>query len=120
MAEFDLSRLIPLAAAASLITVGCGAKEKKLARLTCQLVEQCDPAGFDAAFHSMSDCVRLYESEIDEYFDDVAQSSSRKCAQATVEFKVCLVEITNCGGYSYTDLLDVCADEIEKANEKCE
>lgn len=115
-----MSRLIPLAAAASLVTVGCGSGERKLARLACQLAEQCDEAVFDAAFHSMGDCIGLYESEIDEYFDDFAQATSRKCAKATLKFKICLAEISSCGGYSEAELIDTCWDEIEKANEECE
>src|SRR5690606_41493916 len=111
MKELELRRLIPLAAVASLVTVGCGsASPQKIAKERCQLYEECSKADFDDEFDSMSECVDYYEGYIEEYHEYVSEEYGAACADAFLELIACTVEESTCA-YDYGDAYEKSEDE---------
>lgn len=120
MKEFELRRLIPLAAVASLVTVGCGsASPQKIAKERCQLYEECSKADFDDEFDSMSECVDYYEGYIEEYHDYVSEEYGEACADAFLDLIACTVKELTCE-YDYDDAYEKCEDEYDAYYDECD
>lgn len=122
MSELEFRRLIPLAAAASLVTVGCGSGTDKLAKKICELAQECDEEAFDAAFDSIGECTDTYEEYLDENFDEIREDYGGACANALIDFASCTVDNTTCNAeeYDYYEIIEKCDDEVDAVTDKCE
>lgn len=119
MSELELRRMIPLAAAASLVTVGCGANTSKAAKATCELAQECNEAAFDQEFDSIGECTDYYEEYLDDVMDDIRESESGACANAFLDVFQCTAENLSCDDYDYEAIIDKCSDEIDSYIDQC-
>lgn len=119
MKELELRRLIPLAAVASLVTVGCGSDTKKLAKRTCELTQECSEEYFDKEFDSMSECVEYYQDYFDEYLDEAIDEYGEACANAYLDYVICTTEHLTCD-YDHDDAYEKCDDEYDAYYDECD
>jgi hypothetical protein len=119
MSELEFRRLIPLAAAASLVTVGCGSSTEKAAKATCEQIQECSEDAFDEAFDSIGECTDYYEEFLDDARDAIRDEEGGACANAFIDLLQCTAENSTCDTYDYDPIIDNCSDDIDSYIDHC-
>ncbi len=121
MKDLNLNRLIPVAAAGSMLFGGCSKDEPETVEsyLTqiCEDLRACDEEEFEDEYGSVEECAEYILDYMDEYYD----IESKDCEEKFVDALKCFAESDECQEYAYEecenefeDFFDDCADDTSE------